>query len=116
MPLSKPVIAALAVFTVVGVWNDYQTTLFYTDGTWLKTLQYYIVQIVHNASALEDLMTSSAAGNAEIYKLLQDSAGPTSSKTIELAAMLIASVPMIIMYPFAQKNFTQGMMIGSIKG
>ena len=116
MPLSKPVIAALAVFTVVGIWNDYQTTLFYTDGTWLKTLQYYIVQIVHNASALEDLMTSSAAGNAEIYRLLQDSAGPTSSKTIELAAMLIASVPMIIMYPFAQKNFTQGMMIGSIKG
>ena len=116
MPLSKPVISALAVFTVVGVWNDYQTTLFYTDGTNLKTLQYYIVQIVHNASALEALKTSSAAGNAEIYELLQDAAGPTSSKTIELAAMLIASVPMIIMYPFAQKNFTQGMMIGSIKG
>lgn len=116
LPLSKPVISALAVFTVVGIWNDYQTTLFYTDGTTLKTLQYYIVQIVHNASALEALKTSSAAGNAEIYRLLQDAAGPTSSKTIELAAMLIASVPMIIMYPFAQKNFTQGMMIGSIKG
>ncbi|HJC25564.1 MAG TPA: carbohydrate ABC transporter permease [Candidatus Eisenbergiella merdavium] len=116
LPLSRPVIAALAVFTVVGVWNDYQTTLFYTDGTTLKTLQYYIVQIVHNASALEALKTSSAAGNAEIYRLLQDAAGPTSSKTIELAAMLIASVPMILIYPFAQKNFTQGMMIGSIKG
>ena len=116
LPLSKPVIAALAVFTVVGVWNDYQTTLFYTDGTTLKTLQYYIVQLVHNANALEALKTSSAAGNAEIYQLLQDAAGPTSSKTIELAAMIIAAVPMIIVYPFAQKHFTQGMMIGSIKG
>lgn len=116
MPLSKPVIAALAVFTVVGVWNDYQTTLFYTEGGTLKTLQYYIVQLVHNANALEALKTSSAAGNAEIYALLQDAAGPTSSKTIELAAIMVASVPMIVMYPFAQKFFTQGMMVGSVKG
>ncbi len=116
MPLSKPVIAALAVFTVVGVWNDYQTTLFYTESGGLKTLQYYIVQLVHNANALEALKTSSAAGNAEIYALLQDAAGPTSSKTIELAAIMVASVPMIAMYPFAQKFFTQGMMVGSVKG
>lgn len=116
MPLSKPVIAALAVFTVVGVWNDYQTTLFYTEGAALKTLQYYIVQLVHDANALEALKTSSAAGNVEIYQLLQDAAGPTSSKTIELAAILLASIPMIVMYPFAQKFFTQGMMVGSIKG
>lgn len=116
MPLSKPVIAALAVFAVVGVWNDYQTTLFYTEGGALKTLQYYIVQLVHNANALEALKTSSAAGNAEIYALLQDAAGPTSSKTIELAAIMLASVPMIVMYPFAQKFFTQGMMVGSVKG
>lgn len=116
LPLSKPVIAALAIFSVVGLWNDYQTTLFYTDGTSLKTLQYYIVQLVHNASALEDLKNSSAAGNAEIYALLQDKAGPTSAKTLELSAMVIASIPMIVLYPFAQKYFTQGMMVGSIKG
>lgn len=116
MPLSKPVISALAIFTVVGVWNDYQTTLFYTEGTALKTLQYYIVQLVQNSEALEALKTSSAAGNSEIYKLLQEAAGPTSAKTIELAAMIVASIPMIVIYPFAQKYFTQGMMIGSIKG
>lgn len=116
LPLSRAVVAALAVFTIVGVWNDYQTTLFYTEGASLKTLQYYIVQLVHNANALESLKTSSAAGNAEIYQLLQDAAGPTSSKTIELAAILVASVPMVVMYPFAQKFFTQGMMVGSVKG
>lgn len=116
MPLSKPVVAALAVFTIVGVWNDYQTTLFYTESASLKTLQYYIVQLVHDANALEALKTSSAAGSTEIYQLLQDAAGPTSSQTIELAAILVASIPMVVMYPFAQKFFTQGMMIGSIKG
>ena len=116
MPLSKAVIAALAVFTIVGVWNDYQTTLFYTDGSSINTLQYYIVQLVRNANALEELKTSAAAGNAAIYDLLSDRAGPTSSKTIELAAMVIASIPMIIMYPFAQRHFTQGIMVGSIKG
>ncbi len=116
LPLSKPVIAALAIFSVVGLWNDYQTTLFYTDGTSLKTLQYYIVQLVRNSNALEDLKTSSAAGNAELYELLQDKAGPTSAKTLELAAMMMASIPMIILYPFAQKHFTKGVMLGSIKG
>lgn len=116
IPLSKPVIAALAVFTVVAIWNDYQTTLFYTDNASLITLQYYIVQLVRNSEALEQLMTSSASGNAQLYDLLMDKAGPTSAKTIELAAMVVASVPMIIIYPFAQKHFTQGMMIGSIKG
>lgn len=116
LPLSKPVIAALAIFSIVGLWNDYQTTLFYTDGTSLKTLQYYIVQLVRNSNALEDLKTSSAAGNAELYELLQDKAGPTSAKTLELAAMMMASIPMIILYPFAQKHFTKGVMLGSIKG
>ena len=116
LPLSKPVIAALGVFTVVAVWNDYQTTLFYTDGSSMKTLQYYIVQLVRNANALEELKTTSAAGNVEIYNLLREHAGPTSAKTIELAAMVIASIPMILVYPFAQKHFTQGMMVGSIKG
>lgn len=116
MPLSKAVISALAIFTVVAIWNDYQTTLFYTDGGSLRTLQYYIVQLVHDASALEDLKTTAAAGNSEIYELLRDKAGPTSAKTIELAAMMIASIPMIVIYPFAQKYFTQGIMVGSIKG
>lgn len=116
LPLSKPVIAALAVFTIVYIWNDYQTTLFYTDGTELITLQYYIVQLVRNSEALEQLMGSSASGNSQLYELLMDKAGPTSAKTVELAAMVISSIPMIIMYPFAQKHFTQGIMIGSIKG
>jgi len=116
MPLSKPVIAALAVFTVVGVWNDYQTTLFYTDGGNLRTLQYYIVELVRNANALEEMMATSASNNVEIYNLLREKGGPTTAKTIELAAMVIASIPMIVLYPFAQKHFTQGMMVGSVKG
>lgn len=116
LPLSKPVIAALAVFTVVGVWNDYQTTLFYTDGGSLRTLQYYIVELVRNANALEEMMATSASNNVEIYNLLREKGGPTTAKTIELAAMVIASIPMIVLYPFAQKHFTQGMMVGSVKG
>ena len=101
---------------MVGVWNDYQTTLFYTDGGSLRTLQYYIVELVRNANALEEMMATSAVNNVEIYNLLREKGGPTTAKTIELAAMVIASIPMIAIYPFAQKYFTQGMMVGSIKG
>lgn len=116
LPLSMPVISALGIFTIVGIWNDYSTTLYYTSGaSELMTLQYYILQIVRNRSALEGIKYTAAASSPEIYSLLLEKSGPVSSKTLELAAMVIAALPMVIMYPFAQRFFVKGVMIGSIK-
>ena len=116
LPLSKAVIAALSVFTVVGIWNDYTTSLFYTSSDELQTLQYYIVKLVRNQSALEQLAKDASSVSTEVFDLLYINKGAVSSRTLELAAMTIAAIPMIIMYPFAQKFFTKGVMIGSIKG
>lgn len=116
LPLTKPVMTALGLFTVVGCWNDYTTTLYYTQDTTLQTLQYYILQLVKSRNAMEQLQ-SSIAGDPAIASLLRSTngGGSVTAQSLELAAMVIAAIPMIIVYPFAQKFFAQGMLVGSVK-
>lgn len=118
LPLSKPVLAALCVFTAVGVWNDYSATLYYTQSTDLQSLQYYLLKLVRSYNATEQLANSAMANNAAVASTLNNSrlgSGSVNSKTIELAAMVLASLPMIIAYPFAQKFFVKGVLLGSVK-
>lgn len=116
LPLSKAVIAALSVFTVVGVWNDYTTSLYYTSNINLQTLQYYIVKLVRSEAALEQMVRDTANLSTEVFDLLYGNNKEVSARTLEISAMIIAAIPMIIIYPFAQKFFTKGVLIGSIKG
>ena len=118
MPLSKPVIAALTVFTVVGIWNDYGTTLFFTQSQDLQTLQYFILKLIKSNAAVDQLTNIALSSNPDVAALFTQAQGKgrVTAKTVELAAMVIASLPMIVMYPFAQKFFVKGVMIGSIKG
>ena len=116
LPLSKAILAALGVFTVVAIWNDYSTSLFYTSDESLQTLQYYIVKLVRNERAKEQMMTEAGSVSAGVYDMLSQGHKTVNSLTLELAAMVIAAMPMIVMYPFAQKFFTKGVLIGSIKG
>lgn len=116
LPLSKAVIAALAVFTIVGVWNDYTTSLFYTSNTELQTLQYYIVKLVRSEAALEQIVKDNSSLSSEVFALLYGRNSSISARTLELAAMIIAAIPMIAIYPFAQQFFTKGVLVGSIKG
>lgn len=111
LPLSRPVLAALSVFTAVGVWNDYQTTLFFTQSSSLQTLQYYILKLVQSNDAVSALQ----ALNPNVTNTMHLGGAMTSALTVQLAAMVIAALPMIIMYPFAQRFFIKGVLIGSIK-
>ncbi|MDQ0059331.1 carbohydrate ABC transporter permease [Paenibacillus harenae] len=117
IPLSKPVLAALGVFTAVGVWNDYGTTLYFTQSNDLQTLQYMILRLIQSNRAVENMMSMQGT-NLAVSSLLNGTQGqgPVTAQTIELAAMVIASIPMIIMYPFAQKFFVKGVLVGSVKG
>ena len=114
MPLSKPVLSALGIFTSVGVWNDYTQTLYYTRSSNLQTLSYYTLSISESAEAAEKLSQNitTAAANA-LSGILQSS---TNYRTVELACMVLSSIPLVVMYPFAQKYFEKGVMVGSIKG
>ncbi|KRE47037.1 carbohydrate ABC transporter permease [Paenibacillus sp. Soil522] len=118
LPLSKPVLAALSVFTAVGVWNDYGTTLYFTQSSDLQTVQYLILKLLQTSSAAEKMSSSAVLTNPAVADLLNAAKGSglVTAKTIELAAMVIASIPMLILYPFAQRFFTKGVLLGSVKG
>ena len=65
---------------------------------------------------MEQIAKDASSISPEVFDLLYRNKGGVSSRTLELAAMVIAAIPMIIIYPFAQKFFTQGVLVGSIKG
>ena len=114
LPLSKPVLSALAIFTAVGTWNDYTGTLYYTRNPKLQTLSYYLLSVTKSSKAAEDLQKSMSVGTAANIRSITESA--SNYKTIELSCMVFAALPLIIIYPFLQKFFEKGVMVGSVKG
>ncbi|MDI6617287.1 MAG: carbohydrate ABC transporter permease [Clostridiales bacterium] len=114
IPLSKPVISALGIFTAVFMWNDYTQTLYYTKSTAIQTLSYYTLSITKSSEFAAKLGSTLSSGTSSILTTLSNSAA--NYKTIELACMVLSAIPLIVAYPFAQKFFEKGVMIGSIKG
>ena len=114
IPLSKPVISALGIFTAVGTWNDYTQTLYYTKSAEIQTLSYYMLSITKASASAAALAETMSASASSVLTTLSNSA--SNYKTIELACMVLSALPLIIMYPFAQKFFEKGVMVGSVKG
>lgn len=105
MPLSKPIIATLSLFYAVGRWNSYSDNMYYTRSADLKMIQYKLYQLV--ASATEAQTAS-----------LADVGGVTQSapEVLQAASIMFVTIPIIIIYPFLQKYFVQGTMVGAVKG
>lgn len=103
IPLSKPILATLSLFYAVGRWNSYQDAMFYIkQNANLRPLQlklYYL--IVQASESLQNEIQSVTISNPEVIKA---------------ACVMFATVPIIIIYPFIQKYFVQGTMIGAVKG
>ena len=108
VPLSKAVLAAVILFSVVGHWNSYFDSLMYTSSRSLQTLQLYLRRVITEPGTM-NAMGSQAAEIPEIAK-------KTQPQTIKLAAMVVTALPIICIYPFLQKYFVKGVMVGSIKG
>lgn len=114
LPLSKAVLSALAIFTAVGIWNDYSATLYYTRSPKLQTLSYYLLAVTKSSKAAEELQKTMSVGvAANLANVMNQS---SNYRTIELACMVMAAIPLIVVYPFLQKFFEKGVMIGSVKG
>lgn len=114
IPLSKPVISALGIFTAVAMWNDYTQTLYYTKSTALQTLSYYTLSLTKSSEAAANLGNTMNSGMSSVLATMADAA--SNYKTIELACMVLSAIPLIIAYPFAQRFFEKGVMVGSVKG
>lgn len=103
VPLSKPIIATIALFYAVGRWNAYQDALFYIkQRTDLRPLQLKLYNLV--VSAQESFQAE--GGNAGVL---------TNPEVLKAACVIFATVPIIIVYPFLQKYFVQGTMVGAVK-
>ncbi|WP_369888476.1 carbohydrate ABC transporter permease [Bacillus halotolerans] len=103
LPLSKPVIATFALFYAVGIWNDFFHALLYINDSAKWPLQMVLRQV----TILSDL----TATNGET---MQNTIPPEQG--IKLAVIVIATIPILAVYPFLQKHFAKGMLIGSVKG
>ena len=104
LPLSKPVLATLALFYAVGRWNGFSDALLYIKKTReLFPIQLYLYNILQNASSGE-----SAAQ--------EGFAMPGLSETLKMASVMFATVPILLVYPWLQRYFVSGVTIGAVKG
>jgi len=108
VPLSKPVMAAIALFTGVGHWNAYFDSMVFTTSTSLQTVQVYLMRIIREV----EFAAKMAAESADLIPGLRR----PNAETIKLATMIVATAPILAIYPFLQKYFVKGIMMGSIKG
>lgn len=105
LPLSKPVIASISLFYGVGFWNDYFSSMIY-----LKSAEKYPIQIQLRSIIL---LTSQVS---EVMMDYYDMNGAPPDKAVKMACTVIATVPILCVYPFVQKYFTKGVMVGAVKG
>lgn len=103
LPISKPFLATLALFVGVGQWNNWYDSTFFIKTKSLRTLSYLMMEVINTNQQANDLMAAA------------HQASSTTSLSVQLAAMVISIVPIICVYPFLQKYFVSGMMVGAVK-
>ena len=113
IPVIKPILATVAIFAAVAQWNSFQDNLLLiTQNTKLNTLQMVLYNYINSASSLKALVSSTTNG-ASLAASLATAATATS---IRMTVTIIVVTPIILVYPFFQKYFTKGIMIGAVKG
>lgn len=107
IPLSTPVLATIGFMTLLGKWNDWNTSLIYINDRSLYSLQYMLQKILNEAEFLKQASTDGTG-------LVDNVEAPTES--LRYAMAMVAAGPMLVIFPFFQKYFTQGLIVGSVKG
>ena len=105
LPLSKAICAVIALYLAVGYWNSYFNAMIYINDNNKRPLQLFLRDILVSATATDD--QTSGELTSEYNQLVL---------VIKYAVIVVASVPMMLIYPFLQKYFAKGVMIGSLKG
>ena len=109
VPLAKPVIAALAVFSAVSQWNSFQDNFFLVQSSSLRTMQMMLYTVLR---AAESIAMEARAGQLSAVRL----AAPPDPFTVRCTVAVITMIPIILVYPFLQKYFVKGIMLGAVKG
>lgn len=108
LPLCKPVLATVTLFVAVGHWNSWFDSYVFTYNPKLVTLQAALVKI------LNQYQTGGMQSTAELFASTQKRS-PVSSDSIRMATTMVATLPIVFIYPFLQRYFVKGIMIGAVK-
>lgn len=106
LPLSKPILMTVGLFVAIGQWNSWFDAYLYTSSQSLKPMQSILVEILNQyqtGGSVSDQMSKAAAGVT------------VTPDSIRMAATMIVTIPIIMVYPFIQKYFVQGIMLGAVK-
>lgn len=103
IPLSKPILATISLFLAVGRWNAYSDSMYYITTKSKHMIQYLLYQMVL------------ASGDVNV-SMSEASAAATTPEVLQAASVMFVTVPIICIYPFVQKYFVKGAMIGAVKG
>lgn len=108
LPLSKPILATLALFIGVGKWNDWFTAAYYQSKSALYPAATVLQRILAEASAGSQVKVGqeTAAGTMTSY----------TTQSLQMAFVMILTMPIVVVYPFLQKYYVKGVMVGSVKG
>ncbi|MGM0509099.1 MAG: carbohydrate ABC transporter permease [Fusobacteriota bacterium] len=105
LPLSMPVVATIALWNGVWQWNDFFAGVIYINNPNLQPIQTFLYKVISQAGASQ--MTTSLPASA---------VAKTTQESVKLATMVLTTFPIMCVYPFLQKYFVKGMMVGSTKG
>ena len=108
LPLSKPVLATVALFTFLASWNSWQLSMLYVDRQELYSLQYLLQSIMNNIQLLQQSDSNSA------IQAIAPASIPAESASMAMG--IVAAGPALLIFPFFQKYFTKGLTVGSVKG
>jgi putative aldouronate transport system permease protein len=102
LPISLPALATISLFAIVGHWNDYFSGLLYINKAANYPLQTYIQQLNIDVTKITDVSQLKAVASI-------------SNQTLSAAKIVVSTIPVLLIYPFLQKYFTSGLVIGSVK-
>jgi multiple sugar transport system permease protein/putative aldouronate transport system permease protein len=107
LPLQQPILATIALFSAIGHWNDFFTTMLYITNTRLYTLQFLLYELLKQVTAASQQITD--------YSVV-DPASILTPTGIRLTLTAIVVIPVMLVYPFVQKFYVKGIMLGAVKG
>lgn len=108
-PLCKPILATIALWTMVAHWNSWFDSMIYTTRSELQTIGYYLQKIIIANRPLSGF-------GSELNNLKMDQKRRITPQSIQSAILIISILPILFSYPFLQKYFVKGIIVGSIKG
>jgi putative aldouronate transport system permease protein len=109
IPLTTPILATIAIFGAVGHWNSFMDTLFLMTDERLFTLQFVLWRYLNEANYLASIMRSGSTAAFDVSQAL-------TPRTIQMTISMIVVFPILCAYPFLQRYFVKGIMVGAIKG